>query len=891
MSARRLGPGALVVAVCVLAWLSGGANAGGTAPSNTALPVLSGKAVDGQLLETTTGTWSGTTPIAYTYQWQACNRQGKECENLPSATESSYRVASADVEGTVRVVVTATNSVGSAQAASVVTAEVASGPPVALEAPVVSGGAWEGETLSASGEGWAGTSVGASYQWRRCNSSGAECSDIAGATEREYRLSSADVGHTLRVRVGAGGAAGSLVALSAPTLTVAAKSSLKNSWAPSVSGTARAGQTLTATPGSWVGFAGLSYAYQWQRCNRRGGECANISGATSSTYVPASEDVDKVDRVLVTASEEGANAATAASAGELIATMKGPVLEAAPGISGTGLPEYTLTATTGKWAGSGNSYGYQWEKCNETGDGCAAISGATSSAYKLPTSAVGSTVRMLVTATASGSSTEAFSAPVTVSATAVADVSLPMVSGTAQVAHTLAATTGLWTAAVGLAYTYQWERCNSKGEGCASIAGATESTYTAVSADAGDTDRVTVTATGGSGKASVASAASGVVGAGSGRPQDSVAPSIEGYPNAGSTLTAQPGLWSGEEPFSYKYQWEKCTAEESCTNISGATKQTYVLGSGEVGSTVRVTVTAENGVGSETAVSSASEAIEASGAPSVSERPAVKGTAQEGNELFAENGQWTGSQPLRYFYRWERCNSAGEKCAVISGATKPGYKTTGSDVGSTLRVSVTVTNSLGGASSLSSQTAVVAGKEASPTEAMEVAEKTDPSVIASSATATLEAQSIRPNAEDAGEGLAATSTLTGSWLSKETSGGFAVNTPIGEISLKPLSTTASATVTPLIVNGAAAVYANTQPATDTIVRPEPLGATTMLQMRTSEAPTSFSAHLRALQRDGHAFRGIRRRNRRQMAKTKTHGQKPHRRQKRPDQVRPAHHPL
>ncbi len=289
------------------------------------------------------------------------------------------------------------------------------------------------------------------------------------------------------------------------------------------------------------------------------------------------------------------------------------------------------------------------------------------------------------------------------------------------------------------------------------------------------------------------------------------------------------------------YQWEKCnTSGESCTAISGATSQTYVLGSGEVGATVRVTVTAKNSSGEASAASPASETIEAAASPSVSERPAITGTAKEGNELFAENGSWSGSQPLRYFYRWERCNSAGEKCTLISGATKPGYKEVSADVGSTLRVSVTVTNSLGGASSLSPQTSVVAGKEASTKEAMEVAEKTDPSVIAAPSSATLEEQTVKPDAEDAGEGLAATGTLTSSWLSKETSGEFAINTPIGEISLKPIGTTASSTVTPLIVNGAAAVYAGTQTATDTIVRPEPLGAAAMLQLRSSGAPTSFS---------------------------------------------------
>ena len=94
------------------------------------------------------------------------------------------------------------------------------------------------------------------------------------------------------------------------------------------------------TPGAGLGSQASLYAYQWQRCNREGGECAAISGATSSTYVLASADAGKTVRVLVTASEEGANAGTLTSPGELIASEKGPVLEAAPGVSGTGLQKY-----------------------------------------------------------------------------------------------------------------------------------------------------------------------------------------------------------------------------------------------------------------------------------------------------------------------------------------------------------------------------------------------------------------------------------------------------------------------------------------------------------------------------------------------------------------------
>ena len=69
---------------------------------------------------------------------------------------------------------------------------------------------------------------------------------------------------------------------------------------PTITGTAQQGQTLTATTGTWDG-AGLSYTYQWQKCDAAGANCVDIPGATSSTYVVASTDVGATLRVTVSA--------------------------------------------------------------------------------------------------------------------------------------------------------------------------------------------------------------------------------------------------------------------------------------------------------------------------------------------------------------------------------------------------------------------------------------------------------------------------------------------------------------------------------------------------------------------------------------------------------------
>lgn len=96
-------------------------SAGGSAPVNTAIPAITGSAVEGQTLTASTGTWSNT-PTAYSYQWK---RAGA---NIAGATSSTYLLVTADVGNTITVTVTATNASGSASATSSATSAVGAAP-------------------------------------------------------------------------------------------------------------------------------------------------------------------------------------------------------------------------------------------------------------------------------------------------------------------------------------------------------------------------------------------------------------------------------------------------------------------------------------------------------------------------------------------------------------------------------------------------------------------------------------------------------------------------------------------------------------------------------------------------------------------------------------------
>jgi hypothetical protein len=174
------------------------------------------------------------------------------------------------------------------------------GPTVTTE-PSIAGVPLDGNTLNGSRGVWSGKApITYTYAWVRCDEAGNSCAAISGATTTSYKLSSADLGSTVRFRVTAKNADGTTTADSNPTGVVSTQNGVPTSTKPPViSGMAEVGVNLHTTNGSWVGATPITFSYQWLRCDKQGNACRSISGATNADYKLVGADADRTVRSKV----------------------------------------------------------------------------------------------------------------------------------------------------------------------------------------------------------------------------------------------------------------------------------------------------------------------------------------------------------------------------------------------------------------------------------------------------------------------------------------------------------------------------------------------------------------------------------------------------------------
>jgi hypothetical protein len=277
----------------------------GTIPNNTVAPVISGTNTFGSTLSTTNGTFTGTAPLTYTYQWL------RNASPISGQTASTYVIGASDSLANITCSVTATNSYGSDSEVSN-TITVANFAPVNTVAPTVSpsGTQTTGTLITANVGTWAGTAtIVYEYKWTRNGVA------ISGATASTYTIQSADDGTTIRVEVKGSNTYGeSAFVASSNSVSAVNAVAPTNSVAPVISGTPLVGEVLTTTDGTWDGIPTPTFAYQWKR------GVTNV-GTNATTYTLVAADAGQSITCVVTATNAGGSANATSNALTVVNTL------------------------------------------------------------------------------------------------------------------------------------------------------------------------------------------------------------------------------------------------------------------------------------------------------------------------------------------------------------------------------------------------------------------------------------------------------------------------------------------------------------------------------------------------------------------------------------------
>lgn len=267
--------------------------------SSSGSPVKGGTLHQGGSVFVTPGVWTNK-PSNFRYQWQRCSPTS--CTSIAGATSRGLQLSYADAGMTMRVIVSASNTYGSASTVSDKSGQVLGDRPDSGKPPYITGKAQDGSTLTATSGSWSNSPTSYRYSLQLCDKTGSRCITASTSVSNtpktpSYVLLGSDIGYYMRVVVAASNRWGTNTASSSLTSVVLPL----NTGLPQITGALRAGSTLSATAGKWNGATNLIYSYKWLRCFKSSVGSCNPVGKNARTYVLTSADVKATIRVQVTA--------------------------------------------------------------------------------------------------------------------------------------------------------------------------------------------------------------------------------------------------------------------------------------------------------------------------------------------------------------------------------------------------------------------------------------------------------------------------------------------------------------------------------------------------------------------------------------------------------------
>jgi hypothetical protein len=438
-----------------------------------------------------------------------------------------------------------------------------------------------------------------------------------------------------------------------------------------------------------------------------------------------------------------------------------------------------LAVSNGLWTSTPSAYAFQWLRCDATARACATIAGATSATYMPAAGDSGHRLIVLVSATAGSATQAVLSLPTAALAGSTpppptATLPKPTVTGGPRQGQRLTGAAPSGTAATAT-LAYQWYRCDATGAHCLSVHGATGKSYLQVAKDVGKTIGLTVKVTdGGTTTPAYASLVGPVAAAAA--PASTVQPAVTGQAIQAQTLTASAGTWT-TTPGNVTYAWQRCNANgRICLAIDGATSASYVPVAADVGHALATLVIATIGTSTVTALSTATDPVKAAGLANTVP-PSVGGLLRVGQKLTAASGTWTGVAPIAFHFQWYRCDATGAHCLSVHGSTRATYTLVVKDVGHTLGLTVTATDSSGSKAAYASLAGPIAAKASTLVSSVRPAitgltavqwERCNPNGRICTAVAGATSASYTPVAADAGHALLAIVSAAAGALSAST---------------------------------------------------------------------------------------------------------------------------